>query len=107
MIQWGPTNHTVLPAGATARLPCPVWGGGNPVANVGWLKDGNVLVGAEPRASLQENGSLRITSLRVSRCSSHRVGWGKGCSGRWVQGSVGVQGGGCSGVDARGCGCKG
>ncbi|XP_033925510.1 roundabout homolog 3 [Melopsittacus undulatus] len=65
VIQWGPTNHTVLPAGATVRLPCPVWGGGDPVANVGWLKDGNVLVGAEPRASLQENGSLRITGLRV------------------------------------------
>ncbi|XP_030361101.1 roundabout homolog 3 [Strigops habroptila] len=65
VIQWGPTNHTSLPAGATARLPCPVWGGGDPLANVGWLKDGNVLVGAEPRASLQENGSLRISGLRV------------------------------------------
>uniref|UniRef100_A0A8B9GG42 Ig-like domain-containing protein n=1 Tax=Amazona collaria TaxID=241587 RepID=A0A8B9GG42_9PSIT len=49
---------------------------------VGWLKDGNVLVGAEPRTSLQENGSLRIIGLRVSQCSSHRVGWGKGHSGR-------------------------
>ncbi|XP_061332166.1 roundabout homolog 3 [Pezoporus flaviventris] len=66
VIQWGPTNHTVLPAGATARLPCPVWGGGgDPAASVGWLKDGNVLEGSEPRASLQENGSLRITGLRV------------------------------------------
>uniref|UniRef100_A0A8B9GCU1 Ig-like domain-containing protein n=2 Tax=Amazona TaxID=12929 RepID=A0A8B9GCU1_9PSIT len=82
VIQWGPTNHTVLPAGATVRLPCPVWGDGDPMAKVGWLKDGNVLVGAEPRTSLQENGSLRIIGLRVSQCSSHRVGWGKGHSGR-------------------------
>ncbi|KAM9519817.1 roundabout homolog 3 [Guaruba guarouba] len=51
---------------AKARLEVEeVWGGGDPMAKVGWLKDGNALVGAEPRASLQENGSLRITGLRV------------------------------------------
>uniref|UniRef100_A0A672V6J1 Roundabout guidance receptor 3 n=1 Tax=Strigops habroptila TaxID=2489341 RepID=A0A672V6J1_STRHB len=91
VIQWGPTNHTSLPAGATARLPCPVWGGGDPLANVGWLKDGNVLVGAEPRASLQENGSLRISGLRVSQCGSHRVGWGRGW---WVLREMGTEGNG-------------
>ncbi|XP_054079254.1 roundabout homolog 3 [Rissa tridactyla] len=60
----GPANQTVLPVGATAWLPCWV-GGGDPSANVGWLKDGSALVGAQPRVSLLENGTLKITSLRV------------------------------------------
>ncbi|KAM6238354.1 roundabout homolog 3 [Porphyrio hochstetteri] len=61
----GPANRTVLPAGATARLPCGV-GHGDPPASVEWLKDGSVLVGAQPRASLLENGTLQITGLRVT-----------------------------------------
>ncbi|NXW38852.1 ROBO2 protein, partial [Phaetusa simplex] len=60
----GPANQTVLPVGATAWLPCWV-GGGDPSANVGWLKDGSALVGAQPRVSLLENGTLQITGLRV------------------------------------------
>ncbi|XP_072740943.1 roundabout homolog 3 [Ciconia boyciana] len=65
VIRRGPANRTVLPVGATARLPCWVWGG-DPPASVGWLKDGSALVGAQPRASLLENGTLQITGLRVT-----------------------------------------
>ncbi|XP_059685521.1 roundabout homolog 3 [Gavia stellata] len=65
VIRRGPANRTVLPVGATAQLPCWV-GGGDPPASVGWLKDGSALVGAQPRASLLENGTLRITGLRVT-----------------------------------------
>ncbi|XP_030820739.1 roundabout homolog 3 [Camarhynchus parvulus] len=59
-----PTNRTVLPVGATVRLPCGV-GAHGPAGSVGWLKDGSALVGVQPRASLLENGTLQITSLRV------------------------------------------
>ncbi|KAM6191116.1 roundabout homolog 3 [Sarcoramphus papa] len=65
VIRRGPANRTVLPVGATARLPCRV-GGADPPASVGWLKDGSTLVGAQPRASLLENGTLQITGLRVT-----------------------------------------
>ncbi|XP_037265976.1 LOW QUALITY PROTEIN: roundabout homolog 3 [Falco rusticolus] len=65
VIRRGPANQTVLPVGATAWLPCWVGGGGPPVS-VGWLKDGSTLVGAQPRASLLENGTLQITGLRVT-----------------------------------------
>ncbi|XP_068274217.1 roundabout homolog 3 [Nyctibius grandis] len=61
----GPANRTVLPVGATAQLPCWVKGGDPPVS-VGWLKDGRVLVGAQPRVKLLENGTLEITGLRVT-----------------------------------------
>ncbi|KAK2517807.1 roundabout-like protein 2 [Columba livia] len=61
----GPANRTVLLVGATVWLPCRV-GGGDPPASVGWLKDGSALVGAQPRASLLENGTLQITGLRVT-----------------------------------------
>uniref|UniRef100_A0A8U8B1T3 Uncharacterized protein n=1 Tax=Geospiza parvula TaxID=87175 RepID=A0A8U8B1T3_GEOPR len=63
-----PTNRTVLPVGATVWLPCGV-GAHGPAGSVGWLKDGSALVGVQPRASLLENGTLQITSLRVSRDS--------------------------------------
>ncbi|GAB0199876.1 roundabout 3 [Grus japonensis] len=64
-IRRGPANRTVLPVGATAWLPCWV-GGGDPPASVGWLKDGSALVGAQPRTSLLQNGTLQITGLRVT-----------------------------------------
>ncbi|XP_067166125.1 roundabout homolog 3 [Apteryx mantelli] len=63
VIRRGPSNQT-LPAAATARLPCRA--AGNPLPTVRWLKDGQALVGAEPRATLLENGTLQITGLRVS-----------------------------------------
>ncbi|KAM7030204.1 roundabout homolog 3 [Acridotheres tristis] len=59
-----PTNRTVLPGGATVRLPCRA-GTHDPPGSVGWLKDGSALVGVQPRASLLENGTLQITGLRV------------------------------------------
>nr|XP_054503372.1 roundabout homolog 3 [Agelaius phoeniceus] len=59
-----PTNRTVLPVGATVRLPCGA-GAHDPAGSVGWLKDGSALVGVQPRASLLENGTLQISGLRV------------------------------------------
>lgn len=64
VIHWGPANRTVLPVGATVWLPC--WVAGDPQPHVGWLKDGRAMPGPETRASLLENGTLQITSLRVS-----------------------------------------
>ncbi|XP_039940845.1 roundabout homolog 3 [Hirundo rustica] len=59
-----PTNRTVLPVGATVRLPCGA-GAPDPTGSAGWLKDGSALVGVQPRASLLENGTLQITGLRM------------------------------------------
>lgn len=64
LIRWGPANLTVLPVGATVQLPC--WAEGEPPPRVGWLKDGRTVPGSEGRASLLENGTLQISSLRVS-----------------------------------------
>ncbi|XP_035411626.1 roundabout homolog 3 [Cygnus atratus] len=64
VIHWGPANHTVLPVGATVWLPCRV--AGDPQPHVGWLKDGWAMPGPETRASLLENGTLQISSLRVT-----------------------------------------
>ncbi|XP_062450739.1 roundabout homolog 3 [Rhea pennata] len=63
VIHQGPGNQT-LPVAATAQLPCRA--AGNPLPSVRWLKDGRELPGAEPRATLLENGTLQITDLRVS-----------------------------------------
>uniref|UniRef100_A0A8B9NRS3 Roundabout guidance receptor 3 n=1 Tax=Accipiter nisus TaxID=211598 RepID=A0A8B9NRS3_9AVES len=92
VIRRGPANRTVLPVGATARLPCWV-GGGDPPASVGWLKDGSTLVGAQPRASLLENGTLRITSLRVTDSGHYEcVATSPAGETRWG-GSLEVRGG--------------
>ncbi|KFV71469.1 Roundabout 2, partial [Dryobates pubescens] len=125
-------NRTVLPVGTTAWLPCRV-GDGDPPGSMRWLKDGSVLVGAEPRINLLENGTLEISELRVSRPGAGAQGThpprapggqecgvqGCGCKvgwvlkGWWVQGVVGARDGGCKGwwvqgvVDARGGGFKG
>ncbi|XP_040546539.1 roundabout homolog 3 isoform X4 [Gallus gallus] len=64
LIRWGPANLTVLPVGATVQLPC--WAEGEPPPRVGWLKDGRTVPGSEGRASLLENGTLQISSLRVT-----------------------------------------
>ncbi|KAK4809408.1 hypothetical protein QYF61_009663 [Mycteria americana] len=92
VIRRGPANRTVLPVGATARLPCWVWGG-DPPASVGWLKDGSALVGAQPRASLLENGTLQITGLRVTDSGHYEcVATSSAGEARWG-GSLEVQGG--------------
>lgn len=86
MLSLLPTNRTVLPVGATVRLPCGA-GAHDPPGSVGWLKDGRALVGVQPRASLLENGTLQITGLRVSRPQQGhprgycREGGGSGCKG--------------------------
>ncbi|XP_063273830.1 roundabout homolog 3 [Prinia subflava] len=64
LISLPPTNRTVVPEGATVQLPCGA-GAHDPPGSVGWLKDGSALVGAQPRASLLENGTLQISGLRV------------------------------------------
>ncbi|XP_042656481.1 roundabout homolog 3 [Tyto alba] len=93
VIRWGPTNRTVLPVGATALLPCWV-GGGDPPASVGWLKDGSALVGGQPRTSLMENGTLQITSLRVTDSGHYEcVATSSAGKTRWG-GSLEVQGDG-------------
>ncbi|CAM9828183.1 unnamed protein product [Bubo scandiacus] len=93
VIRRGPANRTVLPVGATARLPCWV-GGGDPPASVGWLKDGSALVGAQPRASLLENGTLQITGLRVTDSGHYEcVATSPGGRTHWG-GSLEVQGDG-------------
>ncbi|KAM9217008.1 roundabout homolog 3 [Leptosomus discolor] len=93
VIRRGPANRTVLPVGATARLPCRV-GGGDPPASVGWLKDGSTLVGAQPRASLLENGTLQITGLRVTDSGHYEcVATSSAGETRWG-GSLEVQGDG-------------
>ncbi|NWS16837.1 ROBO2 protein, partial [Pachyramphus minor] len=95
-----PTNHTVLPVGATARLPCGV-GGSDPPGSVGWLKDGSALVGAQPRASLLENGTLQITGLRVRDSGLYEcVATSPAGETRWGS-SLEVQGG------SLGCHCTG
>ncbi|KAM6234885.1 roundabout homolog 3 [Spheniscus humboldti] len=93
VIHRGPANRTVLPVGATARLPCRL-GGGDPPASVGWLKDGSALVGAQPRASLLENGTLQITGLRVTDSGHYEcVATSSAGETRWG-GSLEVQGDG-------------
>ncbi|XP_074707142.1 roundabout homolog 3 [Strix uralensis] len=93
VIRRGPANRTVLPVGATARLPCWV-GGGDPPTSVGWLKDGSALVGAQPRASLLENGTLQITGLRVTDSGHYEcVATSPGGRTHWG-GSLEVQGDG-------------
>lgn len=127
MISLLPANRTVLPVGATVRLPCGV-GAQDPPGSVGWLKDGSALVGVQPRASLLENGTLQITGLRVSRPRQghpwgyRREGGGGGCEGcskgTWMlrvvgTSSAGAQGGGYKrvvGAQVGGCrsdGCSG
>ncbi|KFO61605.1 Roundabout 2, partial [Corvus brachyrhynchos] len=101
-----PANRTVLPVGATVRLPCGV-GAQDPPGSVGWLKDGSALVGVQPRASLLENGTLQITGLRVSRprqghpwgyCREGGGGGCEGCSkGRWMLREVGTSSAGAQG----------
>lgn len=96
VIHWGPANHTVLPVGATVWLPC--WVAGDPQPHVAWLKDGRAMPGPETRTSLLENGTLQISSLRVSRPAGESPeGPGGAEMGSGVQGVVGAQGAGCPG----------
>ncbi|XP_019345707.2 roundabout homolog 3 isoform X4 [Alligator mississippiensis] len=59
----GPINQTFA-VDSTAQLQCYVTG--NPVPSIQWLKDGQKVVGSDPRVSLLDNGTLQITNLQVA-----------------------------------------
>ncbi|XP_072834939.2 roundabout homolog 3 isoform X2 [Pogona vitticeps] len=63
IIRRGPTNQT-LAIDSTAQLQCQVTG--NPLPSIQWLKDGQRIVGSDPRISLLDNGTLQITNLQIS-----------------------------------------
>ncbi|XP_074978275.1 roundabout homolog 3 isoform X3 [Caretta caretta] len=63
IIRRGPANQT-LAVDATAQLQCHVTG--NPLPSVQWLKDGQQVVGRDPRVSLLDNGTLQITNMQVT-----------------------------------------
>ncbi|XP_053125970.1 roundabout homolog 3 isoform X3 [Hemicordylus capensis] len=63
IIRRGPTNQT-LAIDSTAQLQCHVTG--NPLPSIQWLKDGQRIVGSDPRISLLDNGTLQITNLQVA-----------------------------------------
>ncbi|KAM6431803.1 roundabout homolog 3 isoform 2-T2 [Liasis olivaceus] len=63
IIRRGPTNQT-LAIDSTALLQCHVTG--NPLPSIQWLKDGQRIVGSDPRMSLLDNGTLQITNLQIS-----------------------------------------
>ncbi|XP_043356929.1 roundabout homolog 3 isoform X3 [Dermochelys coriacea] len=63
IIRRGPANQT-LAVDATAQLQCHVTG--NPLPSIQWLKDGQQVVGRDPRVSLLDNGTLQITNMQVT-----------------------------------------
>ncbi|XP_030919765.1 roundabout homolog 3 [Geospiza fortis] len=80
-----PTNRTVLPVGATVRLPCGV-GAHGPAGSVGWLKDGSALVGVQPlqggrgQVMGQELFPLQVRDSGLYKCvttsSAGETSWG-------------------------------
>ncbi|XP_032905728.1 roundabout homolog 3 isoform X9 [Amblyraja radiata] len=63
IIRQGPGNQT-LGVDSTAQLQCHVIG--NPLPSVHWLKDGQRILGNDPRLSMLDNGTLQITNVQVS-----------------------------------------
>uniref|UniRef100_A0A8D0G6Z4 Roundabout guidance receptor 3 n=1 Tax=Sphenodon punctatus TaxID=8508 RepID=A0A8D0G6Z4_SPHPU len=63
IIRRGQANQT-LAVDSMAQLQCHVTG--NPLPSIQWLKDGQRIVGSDPRISLLDNGTLQITNLQVS-----------------------------------------
>ncbi|XP_030076904.1 roundabout homolog 3 [Microcaecilia unicolor] len=63
IIHQGPTNQT-LPVETSAQLPCHVTG--NPPPSIHWLKDGQSIMGNDPRVGLLGDGSLQITNLQLT-----------------------------------------
>ncbi|XP_070621774.1 roundabout homolog 3 isoform X2 [Erythrolamprus reginae] len=63
IIRRGPVNQT-LAIDSTALLQCHVTG--NPLPSIQWLKDGQRIVGSDPRMSLLDNGTLQIATLQTS-----------------------------------------
>ncbi|XP_078387705.1 roundabout homolog 3 isoform X4 [Cetorhinus maximus] len=63
IIRQGPANQT-LAVDSTAQLQCHVIG--NPLPSVHWLKDGQRILGNDPRISMLDNGTLQVTSVKVT-----------------------------------------
>ncbi|XP_072342822.1 roundabout homolog 3 isoform X4 [Scyliorhinus torazame] len=63
IIRQGPANQT-LAVDSTAQLQCHVIG--NPLPSVHWLKDGQRILGNDPRISMLDNGTLQITDVKVT-----------------------------------------
>lgn len=63
IILQGPANQTLAVDG-TALLKCKATG--DPLPVISWLKEGFTFLGRDPRASIQEQGTLQIKNLRVS-----------------------------------------
>uniref|UniRef100_A0A8D3DQM3 Roundabout, axon guidance receptor, homolog 2 (Drosophila) n=1 Tax=Scophthalmus maximus TaxID=52904 RepID=A0A8D3DQM3_SCOMX len=63
IIRQGPSNQT-LGVDSVALLKCQA--SGDPIPSISWLKDGDSLLGKDPRMSLQELGSLQIKNIKVS-----------------------------------------
>ncbi|XP_043532778.1 roundabout homolog 3 isoform X5 [Chiloscyllium plagiosum] len=63
IIRQGPTNQTFA-VDSTAQLQCHVIG--NPLPSVHWLKDGQRILGNDPRISMLDNGTLQITNVQVT-----------------------------------------
>ncbi|CAB1349024.1 unnamed protein product, partial [Coregonus sp. 'balchen'] len=60
IIRQGPANQT-LALGSIAQLQCHAIGG--PSLRIVWEKDGERIVGDNPRMTLMENGTLQITNV--------------------------------------------
>ncbi|XP_058426676.1 roundabout homolog 2 isoform X3 [Diceros bicornis minor] len=63
IILQGPVNQTLAVDG-TALLKCKATG--DPLPVISWLKEGFTFLGRDPRATMQEQGTLQIKNLRIS-----------------------------------------
>nr|2EDJ_A Chain A, Roundabout homolog 2 [Homo sapiens] len=63
IILQGPANQTLAVDG-TALLKCKATG--DPLPVISWLKEGFTFPGRDPRATIQEQGTLQIKNLRIS-----------------------------------------
>ncbi|XP_060028118.1 roundabout homolog 2 isoform X11 [Erinaceus europaeus] len=63
IILQGPANQTLAVDG-TALLKCKATG--DPLPVISWLKEGFAFLGRDPRAIIQEQGTLQIKNLRIS-----------------------------------------
>ncbi|KAM4702558.1 roundabout homolog 3 isoform 1-T1 [Rhinophrynus dorsalis] len=63
IIRRGPANQT-LAVDSVVQLHCHV--SGNPLPSIHWLKDGQRIVGSDPRIGILDNGTLQITHLQVA-----------------------------------------
>ncbi|XP_023579891.1 roundabout homolog 2 [Octodon degus] len=63
IILQGPVNQTLAVEG-TALLKCKATG--DPLPVISWLKEGFTFLGRDPRATIQDQGTLQIRNLRIS-----------------------------------------